>query len=277
MSHYDKETGLIKVSWSKIRLAEDCRQKAWLTANGKKSSVSDVRVFFSGNVADLAMRRWLSMEHPPPSWMAGHVDGLMDELEEKIRKEKDGVLRWKHREDRQQVREFCRECVLRLEPILNRLVLPYEYQSALRFSTKMFIPDLDGKSIPILLNGEMDILVKSNTQFRVWDLKVTKDASYWRKTIAQLSFYGLVCHFMFGQFPVEAGLIQPMVDAQPWMSFRPSDEDYTVMLTRIVNVAHSIMAQDYSPKADSAGCDWCECRNSCVKYAPVPGTRQVIL
>jgi PD-(D/E)XK nuclease superfamily protein len=277
VSHYDKETGLIKVSWSKIRLSEECRQKAWLVSEGKKSAIADARVFFQGNVVDQAMRQWLSQESPEPGWMVKHIDALMDETEQKVKDDKDGVIRWKHRDDRKQVRAFCLECAVRLEPILDRFALPFEYRPALRFATQLVIPGLDGKPVPILLNGEMDLLTKNIAQYRVWDLKVTKDAHYWRKTIAQLVFYDIVCLCLYGQSAVEVGLIQPMVDAQPWLSFTPSEEDRTLMLTRIIGVAHGIMRQDYSPKAGSEGCSWCECRNSCVKYAPEPGTQTMPL
>jgi len=296
MSHYDSNTGLIKVSWSKVRVSEECRQKSWLISEGKKSSVADVRIFLPGNVVDQAMRKWLSMDTRPRNWMATHVDEVMDEVEEKIKDGKSGVIRWKSKEDRREVREMCVECAMRLEPILNQLVTPYEFNPALRFETKLSIPGLDGEPTPILLVGEMDVLTKyqpplpdissdpdlavsafSRPEFRVWDLKVTKDASYWRKTIAQLTFYDIACSCLFGSSAVEVGLIQPMVYSQPWLSFRPSDEDRTQMFTRIVNVAQSIMHKDYAPKDGSSGCGWCECRNACVKYATGPGTNKVNL
>jgi hypothetical protein len=279
----------------KIRTAEECKQKAFLIAEGKKAKASDVRIFFQGNVVDQAMRRRLSMDHPPMHWMAQYIDQIMDETEAKV-KEEDGVLRWKHRDDRKEVRQFCYECVMRLEPILGQLILPYEYQPALRFSTKMNIPGLDDQPTPILLVGEMDVLtcykpplpdiefdqdpiVRAlwRPEYRVWDLKVTKDASYWRKTAAQLVFYDIVCSCMFGVPTVEVGLIQPMVEGYPWISFRPSEEDRTQMYTRIVSVAQAIMRADHSPKADSTGCSYCETRNACVKYAPEPGTKTMPL
>lgn len=275
MSHYDEETGLIKVSWSKIRVSEECRQKSWLISEGKKSPLADVRGFFAGNVVDQAMRQWLSMDNPPDSWMASHVDKVMDDLEERIKKEGSGVLRWKSRDDRRQVREDCLECALRLEQILRQLVLPHDYQPALRFAVKINIPGLDGEPTPILLNGEMDLLLRSagTSELRVWDLKMTKDAQYWRKTIAQLTFYDIVCFAMLGQWVAEAGLIQPMVEGVPYLSFRPSDEDRTQMYARIIGVAQAIMRRDYAPKEGSDGCSWCEVRHACVRYAPEPGTR----
>lgn len=270
MSHYDTETGLIKVSWSKVRLAEECRQKAYLISEGMKSPAADVRVFFQGNVVDMAMRRWLAMEDPPAGWMVQQVDAIMDELERKVREEKEGVVRWKHQADRDQVREFCRECAKRLEPLLRQVALPYDYQPAKRFSTELTIPGLDGNPVKILLTGEMDLLTKERQaavkRFRVWDLKATKSADYWRKTVAQLVFYDIACMCLFGVSVVEAGLLQPMVDGRPYISFVPSDQDRTEMFTRIITVAHSIMREDFRPKADTVGCNYCEVHHACSRY-----------
>lgn len=296
MSHYDKETGLIKISWSKIRTAEECKQKAWLTSEGKTAGAADLRVFFAGNVVDQAMRQWLSMASPAPHWMMLRVDEIFEELEVKIRGENKGVLRWRDKAQRDGAREFCMEAVARLEPLLNQLVVPLKYQAAYRFSTKLLINGLDGEPTPILLNGEMDVMTLfepplpeitpdldpivmalRRPEYRVWDLKTTKDAQYWRKTVAQLVFYDIACICMYGMATAEVGLIQPMVEGVPFISFRPSDEDRTFMFNRIESVAHAIMRQDYSPKAGSEGCLYCECRHACVRYAPEPGTNVIPL
>lgn len=276
MSHYDEETRLVKVSWSKIRTSEECKQKSYLTSEGMKSPVTDVRVFFQGNVVDQAMRRWLSMDPPPPGWMVAHVVMIMDEIERQVIEEGDGVVRWKHRQDRENVRAFCTVCADRLEKFLTKFVLPYEYQPAVRFKTPMMISPLTagGPPVKILLNGEMDLLVRepSTGHYGVWDLKVTKDDQYWRKTKAQLAFYDVTCECMFGQPLTLAGLIQPMVESQQFMSWQPTEHDRAEMHTRIERTAHDILRQDYSPKADSTGCGYCEVRHACVKYAPAPGT-----
>jgi hypothetical protein len=228
--------------------------------------------------------------------MMEHVDDIFNELEDKISKEEKGVLRWRHKDDRQQVRVFCHEAAMRLEPILNQLVIPFKYQAALRFKTKLLINGLDGEPTPILLNGEMDVLTRydpplpeitadldplvMNTwhpEYRPWDLKVTKDDQYWRKTVAQLVFYDIACICMFGEPTAEAGLIQPMVEGVPFIPFQVSDEDRTFMFNRIEDVAHNIMRGDYRPKVGTEGCYYCECRNSCVRYAPVPGTKTIAL
>jgi hypothetical protein len=297
--HYDKETGLIKVSWSKIKTHEECRQKALRVAEGRKSPGRDVRIFFPGNVVDMAMRRWLSMDNPPRFWMADHIEEIMAEL---LDRKDDGIVRWLHTKDREEVTAFCRDAAFRLEELLRQFALPFDYQPALRFSTPMIVPGLEeGTTVKILLNGEMDLLVKEKDwplpditpdlnpvtiamadiarrpRLHLWDLKVTVDADYWRKTVAQLVFYDIVCICMFGVPVVEAGLLQPMVDDRPYISFVPSDQDRTEMFTRIETVVHNILRMDHTPKADTAGCGWCDVRHACDKYATEPGTNVVPL
>lgn len=280
-------------------MSEECKQKAYLYSEGMKAETMDVRMFFQGNVVDQAMRRWLQMKDPPRYWMAQRVDEIMDELEAKVLAEKEGVVRWKHASDRKQVRALCYECALRLEELLRQFALPYDYQPAVRFSTPLNIPGLEeGTVTKVLLVGEMDLLTKKDPplpdivvdpdpivlayqtrhpELRVWDLKVTRSVDYWRKTVAQLVFYDIACLCMFQIPTAEVGLLQPMVEGRPFLSFTPSEEDRTQMYNRIVTVAHGIMRGDYAPKASSAGCSYCECRGSCVKYQPRPGTRTIPL
>lgn len=260
--YLDRETGLLKISWSRIRLAGECRQKEYRKSMGQASPVMDQRIFVQGNVCDMAMGAWLELADPQPGWMADRVDALLDEVAA------NGVVRWRHSADREQVRKFCKECVTQLEPLLQRFALPYEYQPHVRFKEKIVIPGLDGQPRPVLLTGEKDLLTRGPDGHRVWDLKSTKDASYWRKTVSQLVFYDLAVLARFGMPVLEAGLLQPMVTDQPYISFTPSDEDRLQMFQRIVTVAHSIWREDFAPKAGTEGCTNCECRGACIRYQP---------
>lgn len=291
--HVDAETGLVKISWSKIRTREECKQKDHLRAMGYSSPIKDVRVFFQGNVCDQLMRRWLSMESPPRNWMFEHVDEVADELENG---QEEGVVRWRHRDDRQQVRNWCRECVYRLEHLLRQVALPYEYQPAVRFKTKLGIPGPDGNQVKVLLVGEMDLLARepaplseiridpdpieialTRPKYRIWDLKATADPNYFRKTLAQLVFYDIALACMFGQLADVVGLLQPMVEGQPAHWYTPSDQDRNEMYSRIIKVAHDIWRGDHSPKDGTEGCVWCEVRHACVRYRTAPGTNQIAL
>lgn len=278
--YLDQETGLLKISWSRLRTMEECPQKQHLITTGHKSPIADVRNYFQGNVCDLAMRRWLDFKNPPAGWMAEQVDVILADAEARALKE-DGVIRWRHSGDRENVRTFCRECVTRLEPLLNTFVLPQLYEPAVRFKAQVVIPGLDGGMQPVLVTGEMDVLTQAAMaaprQIRVWDLKATKDANYWRKTVAQLVFYDIACLAGWGEPAVEVGLLQPMVDDRPYISFTPSDQDRLEMYGRIINVAHAIWLEDFHPKAGTEGCSRCEVRHGCIRYQPVAGSRVVEL
>lgn len=261
--YLDRETGLLKISWTRIRTAGECRQKEYRKTMGQASPVMDQRIFVQGNVCDMAMGAWLELADPQPGWMADRVDALLDEVAA------NGVVRWRHSADREKVRKFCKECVGQLEPLLQRFALPYEYQPHVRFKERIVIPGLDDQPRAVLLTGEKDLLTRAADGHRVWDLKATKDASYWRKTVSQLVFYDLAVLARFGAPVVEAGLLQPMVTDQPYISFTPSDEDRLQMFQRIVSVAHSIWREDFAPKAGTEGCTSCECRGACIRYQPV--------
>jgi hypothetical protein len=263
--YLDRETGLLKISWTRIRTAGECRQKEYRTTMGQAAPAVDTRIFVQGNVCDMAMGRWLEQENPQLGWMSDQVDHILDEVVA------GGVVRWRHSADREQVRKFCKDCVTRLEPLLQRFALPYEYQPHVRFKQKIVIPGLDGQPRPVLLTGEKDLLTRAADGHRVWDLKATRDASYWRKTVSQLVFYDLAVLAKFGAPVMEAGLLQPMVMDQPYISFRPSDQDRLEMFQRVIAVAHGIWGEDFEPKAGTDGCSYCECRGACIRYQPSGG------
>lgn len=251
-----------------------------------KSPITNVRVFFQGNVLDQAMRQWLHLDEPTPGWMRAHIDRILNETEAKVLSEGDGVIRWKNRNDRAEVREFCLGAADRLEQLLSdRGILARKYQPAVRFGSttsgllpRLNITALDGKPAQVLLTGEMDLLDREHAgPLRIWDLKITKDASYWRKTVAQLVFYDIVCLVLFGVSAVEVGLLQPMVEGRPYISFVPSEEDRRQMFIRIERVAQNILAGDVAPKASSDGCSYCEVRHACIKYKTEPGSHRVSL
>jgi hypothetical protein len=264
--YLDRETGLLKISWSRVRMAGECRQKEYRTSMGQASPIVDQRMFVQGNVCDMAMGRWLEQDDPQLGWMADQVDLILDEVVA------GGVVRWRHSADREQVRKFCKECVTRLEPLLQRFALPYLYEPHVRFKERIVIPvGMDGQTRPVLLTGEKDLLTRAPDGHRVWDLKATKDASYWRKTVSQLVFYDLAVLAKFGVPVVEAGLLQPMIFDQPYISFRPSDQDRMEMYQRVVTVANNIWREDFAPKAGTEGCSHCECRGTCIRYQPSGG------
>ena len=259
---------ILKISWSRIRLHVECQRKGALTAAGMKSPVTDTRNFFHGNVVDLAMRRWLSQDDPQAGWMAAHVDELLEEAETVSRETGDGVIKWRDLGDKERVRLWCRELVVRLEPILFDLIIPYEYQPALRFEVPLTIPGPGGGPRKIALRGEMDLFTRKpgTTATAVDDLKGTADPSYWRKVTGQLLFYEIAVKLMTGDWPRVSRLIQPMCP-EPVLAFRFTEDQRREMFAVICSVASDIWRGELPAKADNAGCNQCACRAACPKFA----------
>ena len=73
----------IRLSWSRLRVHDECPAKGDLIARRMKGPLTDTRNFLHGNVCDLAMRRFLSLEDPRSElgWMAAQVDALWGRLQ----------------------------------------------------------------------------------------------------------------------------------------------------------------------------------------------------
>lgn len=276
----------LRLSWSRLRLHTECPAKGALIAAGKKSPVSDYRNFFPGTVTDRCMRQWLqSSDSPERGWMRAQVDRVMDEEERNARESGDGIVKWKHASDRQEVREMCLQAVHQLEEDLwTELHLwkppAFDWDAAPRFEVPITIPHPKGHREKIFLVGEIDLLIRRpfnekssydlyqfpgerpETVVEVWDLKTTRDNQYWRKTLGQLIFYEIAVWGMTRQWPVCSGLFQPLCDeTTPMWQF--TMDHRTQMLQRIVSVAGDIWAGRLDPKPEKSRCGMCEVRHAC--------------
>jgi len=260
----------IGISWSRLREHMECPQHAHLKDQGKKAPVTDIRVFFPGTVVDRCMRRWLEQEVPQPGQMAAWCAEIMETEERAARETKDGIVKWRSREDKAEVLANCIECLTRLEPILSRLVLPYDYEPAARFRVPLLIPYLDGSQQRIWLVGEMDLLTGCDTRHgrmhEVWDLKMTADNGYWRKTTGQLLFYDLAVLLMAGRYPVRCGLIQPMC-AQQELAFTFTGEQRRELLMHISRYCAAVWRRDFPLRPTTDRCGFCDTKHACPRYA----------
>jgi len=263
MTTEDTKPQPFRVSWSSLQAWEMCKQRGWLLSQRKSSPVKDSRNFFHGTVVDRIMRNWL--DDPQPGVMPKMVDDYMESCEQEALETGDGVVKWKHRTDKADLREFCVTLTKKLEPILYKLVVPFDYEPAKRFKIPMTLPGINNEPTEIFLTGEFDLLVRENSHFNVWDLKATADNNYWKKTLGQLVFYDLAVYAMMGESPVRSGLIQPMCD-QEVLEFSFTNDDRRAMLARIMTMLRAVWTEDHSPKADSVGCSWCSVRHACEKY-----------
>jgi PD-(D/E)XK nuclease superfamily len=258
----EKDPAVLRLSWSRLRLDAECPAKWQLKRDGK-SSLTDIRNFMHGNVVDLAMRRWLSQENPEAGWMRAQVDAI---FEETSKPSDEGMVKWKSATDRRDTLDFCRELVVRLEKILLRYALPFNYDPAIRFAVPITIPGLDGEPRELILHGEMDLLVEDRDGLiAVWDLKATKDNGYYKKVLGQLAFYAIAVLAMRGRLPAMTGLLQPMCDQQV-LPVTITPQAVREMAARIERTAHNIWAGRTLPKVDDEGCNWCEVQRLCPKF-----------
>lgn len=260
----------VRVSWSMLRVHAECKQKSLLLRSGKRSSVQNTRNYFHGNLVDRAMRDWLADGDRRPGQMAARVDELMAALPAESAETGDGVVRWRTATDKAEVREFCHELLIRLEPILYRMVVPYEFESATRFKVPVTVPYLDGTPTTILLSGETDLIVR-DPGWVVLDLKGTRDDDYWRKVLGQLVFYDLyVLARTGGQTTSRVGLIQPMCNEQV-RQFAVTNQARNEMWARILRYVNDVWTTSAACKDGTSGCNYCEVKHACPRYQPLAG------
>lgn len=275
----------LRISWSGLRTHEECKQKGYLTRTGKKAPLENTRNYFPGNVTDRVVREFLNERSHERGVMPQMVETIMERERQKILEgdpEKGvppGVMRWKDSQDRERVLRDCIEAVTKIEPLLLKYVIPYEFQPDFRFQAPVTIPHPDGGMETVLLIGFMDIIVRDDKgRWWVWDVKHTRDESYWRKTIGQLGFYDLAVELMFGQPTIRTGLLQPLCK-RPTVPYAPSPESRAQLMTRIVGMANDIWRDDKTPRKDTSLCGYCPVKHACSKFQPVlvNGQRRITL
>jgi hypothetical protein len=276
-----KECGRVtlRLSWSQLRVHEECKQKGYLSRTRKRAALSDQRNFFPGNVTDRVVRDWLNGGDYTPGSLAPMVEMVMDREERNIREGKPdpdpkkhvepGVLKWRDREDKSRIFKECTEAAEKIEPLLQKYVVPFDFQPDFRFDAPLSIPHPRGGRETVTLIGYMDILVRDNNEnWWVFDVKHTRDSSYWRKTVGQLTFYDLAVFLMFGKPTAGTALFQPL--ATPITHpHRVTDQARAEISQRFVGLARDIWNEDHTPKADNAGCNFCDFKHACTKFKPV--------
>jgi hypothetical protein len=255
----------LRISWSQIRAHEECMQRAFLLRTGHRNQSADLRTFFPGMVCDQIMGVWLRDPTRRSGGMAALVAETIDVAAKEAADTGDGVVRWRGPDDKAEVIEYCTETLRRLEPILSKLVLPYEFVVHNRFAVEVAIPYLTGEMVTVSLTGEMDLLTSPRAGNAIYDLKVTRDDGYWRKVVGQLLFYDLADILAAGRRPVAAGLIQPMCP-EPVLAFTFSDDDRRRMQARIVAYATAVWRRDTPVTTDIHRCYMCAVRHACPRH-----------
>jgi hypothetical protein len=254
----------LRVSWSGLRVFEECHQKSALIREGKRSKVSNIRNFFAGMVVDNIMRDWLDQPDLRHGDTQALVSAAMDSMEDTERG-KGNMVKWRDAADRDQIRQFCVNLVDRLEPLLEEHVLPHSYEHGKWFKVPLSITDRNGQPRDILLTGEMDLLVDNDGPV-VWDLKGTADDEYYRKVVAQLTFYDVAVWASSGVKTRFVGLIQPMC-TQQIRAWEVTDDARAQLLSRIERYANGVWADERACTDKTAVCHWCDVRHACPRYS----------
>lgn len=259
---------MIKVSWSSLRTHETCKQRGFLQREGRKSPLTDQRIFFPGNVTDRIVRGWLSdepMKHlgEMPEMVKSYIDSTFVEVSA------EGPMRWRHQSDRSEVEKQVIEAVTKIEPALLRYVVPYRYTADYRFTASLSLPHPSGGNEIVSVIGAMDLIVQDDAdRFFVYDVKHTTDDNYWKKTVSQLTFYDLAIRMMYGAKTTRVGLLQPLCK-EPVKAFEISDDWRRQMLQRVSGMAHDIWVNDRAPRRDFSECHFCNVKHACSRFAPV--------
>lgn len=262
----------VTISWSGLKRWENCPQHQLRVILHQTEKQEKGRIFLPGTVCDLVQRRWLDSDNPQPGEMEQFVEDVFKETVEKG----ESKIKWKGNpvEDMNAVKAFCRKTVTRLEPWLMEHVLPYDYQPEVKFRAHMEVPSLcEGMTGPVKMIGGIDILVRDDQgKFRLYDLKVTQNPDYIRSTLAQLIFYDIAWGVIQGDFyhANEWGFVTPALDDQIMIPITVDREDRQVMLSRIIKYSQGVWRDNWAPKADDAGCNWCEAKGFCDKFKVVP-------
>lgn len=270
----------LRVSWSSLRTHMECRQKGYLTRTGRKATLQDKRNFLPGNVVDRVVRNWLNDD---PEHNLGAMPGMVADMLDVQRKEmaeEGGVIRSKQIGDTQQIIDDCVEAVTRIEPALLKYVVPYDYQPDFKFQAPLSVQKYDGTMETVYLIGYMDILVHDDRdRWWVWDVKMTADDQYWRKTVGQLSFYDLAVELLFGKPTVRTGLLQPMCTRRVF-PYEVNPQRRVELMQSVMTMANDIWRDDRTPISSSEPCWNCEVKHACTKFQPVvqaDGSRRVSL
>jgi hypothetical protein len=193
------------------------------------------------------------------------VEHIMDGEREKILA-KGEVMTYKDLGDRERILKDCIEAVTKIEPALQKYVVPFKFTPDFSFKAPLQLPHPSGGTGPIFLTGFMDIFVEDDKgRFWVWDVKHTRDDSYWRKTVGQLSFYDWAAFFLYGEHTVARGLLQPLCK-RPVLPVSIEADQRQQMMQRIAAFARDRWLEDKTPNRDTKLCGFCAVKHSCEKF-----------
>lgn len=265
------------ISWSSLKVHEECKMHGRLQRTGHRAPLRDQRLFFAGNVVDRTVRDWLA---GAPEANPGGMIEMVEEIttrEKAIIEEQGGVMRWKSATDRDETMADCREAVRRLEPVLMQKVVPFDYDVDYGFKVPIKLPHPRGGSEIVVLNGKMDIIVRESIDgidyWDIWDVKMTRDNSYWRKTAGQITFYDVARGLHLPGVARNSGLLQPMCDEQV-KPYPVTEALRSQMKSRIAGMALDVFNENYELAESRSPCYNCDTKHACSRFKPVVSNGQ---
>jgi hypothetical protein len=259
---------ILKVSWSRLKTWEHCKQKAWLQSTGHRNPSGDVRVFFRGTVTDRILREWLQDDNRDSWSMADRVEEFVSLCQQEQLESGSGIVRWKSGTDKQESIEWCKTLLDNSVPLLNSLVVPYlpDVEADKHLKTDIIIPGLDGTPRKIQMIGILDIFIDAPELLAIYDLKATENENYYKTTIAQLVFYHVMVKGKYRRAPSKTALIQPMCQ-EKIKPLEITEQHELNLMHKIIDYAHSIWRNDVSPKESDSGClNYCDVSHACEKF-----------
>lgn len=259
------------ISWSALKRYEECHARQMLNMQGKKSPMTDGRVFLPGTVADNAMRAWLNQDDP-------QRDTLADFAEEQFAKhtgpESEYTIKWRGdpNVDRQLVRNTVRNGLMRLEPWLFKNVLPHGYQPEATGASFIGVEGLDGQAHRVQMHLAIDILVKpEDSGYQIYDLKMTTSEQYTAgATLAQLTFYKIA---LAGHLGIPTSEVTKLAFVTPLLKNLEQEvvagpDEVREMMARITAYCQGLWTGQFATKRVSDwDCTRCEVQGACPKFA----------
>lgn len=258
----------MKISWTSLKAHEECRQMGKLQRAGKRRKGVDVRNFFPGRVTDRVVRYWLQAD--PINNRGAMPDMVAEVMDKELVEvgELGEIINWRHNKDQQEVLAACTDAVRKIEPALERYVLPYQWQVDFGFKTPILLRAPWGMD-RVILNGFMDIIVydPETDTWRIYDVKHTANKDYWRGSFGQLVFYSYENQIRTGKLPIEVGFFQPLVP-ETVKRFRVNDYHVNALAGRIQSMAWEVWTGEDTPRYDTKICTFCDVKHACVKFKP---------
>lgn len=259
----------MRISWSGLLRFEECPRRDYLVRNkAVPKGAVDQRNFLVGSITDNCMREWLDQDDPIVGDLVPRADEMLERWVREAQEKGKIVWRGSEAEDRKKMLADAREALTKLEPWLCENVLPYDYQPEARGVATVNIPDQAGELHRVELFYAIDILVRRDGLFTVYDLKTTRNENYVKgKTLGQLPFYGLAISAAF-DIPLRevhrCAFVTPLTRTMETEVY-PSADDYRYLMSRITAYAQAVWAGNMPTKRmRDSGCDYrCEVKSAC--------------